>query len=87
MSVIILFLLEFIISQESVRFACRVFIIQKICNFVGIKLFVFHRQDELRVNGRKELTKAVITTFPVLKDSSLPIGCVSLIFEVIFRVL
>ena len=59
----------------------------KICNFVGIKLFVFHRQDELTVDGRKELTKAVITTFPVLKDSSLPIGYVSLIFEVIFRVL
>ena len=59
----------------------------KICNFVRIKLFVFRRQDELTVDGQKESTKAVITTFAVLKDSSLPIGYVSLIFEVIFRVL
>ena len=59
----------------------------KICNFVGIKLFVFHRQDEPTVVERKELAKAIITTFPVLKDPSLPIGYVRLIFEVIFRVL
>ena len=52
-----------------------------------MKLFVFHRQDEPTVGERKELAKAIITTFPVLKDPSLPIGYVRLIFEVIFRVL